>query len=132
MIGRQALKMHQSRKVCELKRKEWALSEENPANRDDPDNLEEDRSEPMKEPMTGPPTPQEYCVSIDKSCKVDFPVLGCPGMYSTARAMRIHFRDRHTEDTIIVEQEGPYQRCQCYKMFVKKTGFKHERGYQNV
>jgi hypothetical protein len=53
MIGRQALKMHQSRKVCELKRKEWALSEENPANRDDPDNLEEDGSEPMREPMTG-------------------------------------------------------------------------------
>lgn len=33
MIGQQqALRMRQSRKVCELKRKEWATSEENPTN----------------------------------------------------------------------------------------------------
>jgi hypothetical protein len=66
MTGQQALRMHQLRKVCEMKRKYSVSSEENPANRDvseDPDV----ESELETEPMTTPPTPQEYCISIDKS-----------------------------------------------------------------
>ena len=48
---------------------------------------------PMTEPRTGPPMPQEYCVSINKTCDVNFPVKDCPGMYTMGRAMRIHFKD---------------------------------------
>jgi hypothetical protein len=65
MTGQQALRMHQLRKVCEMKRKDWASSEENPANRDVSEDPEVE-SELETEPMTTLPTPQEYCISIDK------------------------------------------------------------------
>ena len=70
--------------------------------------------------------PQEYCVSIDKSCKVDCPVLDCPGRYSNGRYMREHFRDRHPDDTIVVQQEGLYQRCVRCNMFVQNAGTTHQ------
>jgi translation elongation factor EF-1alpha len=40
--------------------------------------------------------------------------------------MRIHFRDHHPEDTIVVEQEGEYPRCDSCGMFVADTGKKHK------
>jgi hypothetical protein len=77
--------------------------------------------------MTGPPIPQEYCVSIDKTCKVECPLADCPGTYSTGRAMHIHFRDCHpAEDTIVVNQEGEYP-CDSCGMFVADTGEKQKR-----
>jgi hypothetical protein len=97
--------MHQLKKVCEMKRKYWASSEENPVNRDVSEDPEV-ASKLETEPMPTPPTPQEYCISNDKSCKVECPAAGSPGAYAMGRAMRIHFRDRHTEDIIVVKQEG--------------------------
>jgi hypothetical protein len=79
MIARKHMKRHQLRKVCLSKREKWLISEENPAN--------QEQQPPKPEPMTGPPMPQEYCVLIDKTCKVDCPVADCPGTYSTGRAM---------------------------------------------
>jgi hypothetical protein len=119
MIARKQMKRHQSPKVCLSRREKWLISEENPAN--------QEQQPPKPEPMTGPPMPQEYCEPIDKTCKVDCPLADCPGTYSTGRAMQIHFRDHHPEDTIVVNQEGEYPRCDSCGMFVADTGEKHKR-----
>lgn len=39
--------------------------------------------------------------------------------------MRVHFRDRHPEDTIVIEQEGRYPRCTSCNMFSKTVGAEH-------
>jgi len=118
MLQRQNLEKHQSRKTCESGRMTWATSQENPVNH----QSQETHAEPEMEEQL----PQEYCVSIDKSCKVDCPVLDCPGRYSNGRYMREHFRDRHPDDTIVVQQEGLYQRCVRCNMFVQNAGTKHQ------
>jgi hypothetical protein len=66
-----------------------------------------DHAEPEMEEQL----PQEYCVFIYKSCKVECPVPDCPGQYSDGWKMRVHFCDRHPDDTIVVEQEGRFPRC---------------------
>jgi hypothetical protein len=71
--------------------------------------------------------PQEYCVFIDKSCKVECPVPDCPGRYSDGWNMRQHFSDRHPDDTIVVEQKGCFpRRCVRCNMFVKRMGTAHQ------
>ena len=40
--------------------------------------------------------------------------------------MREHFRDRHPDDTIVVQQEGLYPRCVRCNMFVQNVGTAHQ------
>jgi hypothetical protein len=77
--------------LCERGRVTWLTSQENPVN--------QQSQETHAEPETEEQLPQEYCVFIDESCKVECPVPDCPGQYSDGRNMRVHFRDRHPDDT---------------------------------
>ena len=91
------------KEICESGRKTWATSQENPAN--------QQSQETYAEPETEEQLPQEDGVFIDKSRKVECPVPDCPGRYSDGWNMRAHFRYRHPDDTIVVEQEGRFPRC---------------------
>jgi len=128
MLQRRNLEKHQSRKTCERGRMTWATSQENPVNHQSQENpVNHQSQETHAEPEMEEQLPQEYCVSIDKSCKVDCPVLDCPGRYSNGRYMREHFRDRHPDDTIVVEQEGRFPRCVRCNMFAETVGTMHRR-----
>jgi hypothetical protein len=120
MSHRQGLKQHQSRKICERGRDTWATSQGGePSQSTEP-------GETHGEPETEEQLPQEYCVFIDKSRKVECPVPDCPGRYSEGRTMRLHFRDRHPDDTNVVEQEGCFQRCVRCNMFARTVGTTHQ------
>jgi hypothetical protein len=120
VLQRQGLKQHQLRKICERGRETWTTSQENPVNQQSQENHAE-------EPETEEQLPQEYCVFIDKSGKVECAVLDCPGRYSDWRMMRLHFRDMHPDDTIEVEQEGCFPRCVRCNMFVRTVGMVHHQ-----
>jgi hypothetical protein len=90
MLQRQGLKQHQLMKICERGRQTWATSQENPVSQQSQETHGEQETEEQQ--------PQEYCVIIDKSCKVECPVLDCPERYSEGRMMRLHFRDRHPDE----------------------------------
>jgi hypothetical protein len=122
MLQRQGLERHQSRKTCERGRETWTTSQENPVNQQSQGTHAE------AEPETVEQLAQEYyCVFIDKSCKVELPVPDCPGRYSGGRKMRVHFRDRHPDNTIVVEQEGRFPRCVRCNMFAETVGTMHRR-----
>jgi hypothetical protein len=121
MSQRQGLKRHQSRKICERSRQAWATSQENPTNQQDHEAQDEPPATDTEEQL-----PQEYCVFIDRSCKVECPVQNCSGRYSEGRTMRIHFRDRHPDDTIVIEQEGRLPRCTSCNMFATTVGAAHQ------
>jgi hypothetical protein len=122
---RRSLEPHQSKKRCEKGRKAWATSQENPINQQsqsqethaEPEMEEQLPQEDMEEQL-----PQKYCVVIDNSCKVECPVPDCSGQYSEGWGIRLHFRDRHPEDTIVVQKEGLYPRCVRCNMFVQNAG----------
>ena len=48
------------------------------------------------------------------------PVEGCPGRARTRTAMRIHFRNRHVRDIVVILEEGnlPHPRCSQCDMLV--------------
>jgi hypothetical protein len=98
MSQRQGLKQHQSRKICERGRETWATIQENAVNQ----QIQETSGEPETEEQL---IPQEYCLFIDKSCKVKCQAQDCPGRYSAGRTMRLHFRDRHPDDKIVVSRK---------------------------
>jgi hypothetical protein len=39
---------------------------------------------------------------------------------------RVHFRDRHPDNTIVVEQKGFYPRCVRCNMFARTVGTTHQ------
>ena len=115
MSQKQGLPKHQSRGVCLRGREEWTANPDNPNNQQIQVIGEEEE----------PALPQEYCTSILAGALTECPVRNCSGCYNNPRAMRIHFRDRHVEDTIVIEQEGRLPRCTSCGMF-GAVGARHQ------
>jgi hypothetical protein len=47
-----------------------------------------------------------HYISIDHTTNINFPNLNCPFTTNKRESMRRHFRTRHPQDIIIIEEEG--------------------------
>ena len=64
---------------------------------------------------------------MDGQTAIPCPVEGCPFCPTNAARMRIHFRNIHNKDTIIIEEEGLLPRCGNCGLFQKNVGEKHQQ-----
>jgi hypothetical protein len=123
MSQKQGLPKHQSRPVCLRGREEWKRNPENPINQqnqvtEEPTSEEEEEEEPV--------LPQEYCISTLAGAKIECPVHNCSGTYGNPAKLRVHFQQRHLEDTIVIEQEGRLPRCTNCGIFSSTVGARHQ------
>jgi hypothetical protein len=72
--------------------------------------------------------PKTYRVQMPLGVATPCPAQGCVYVEKAGRRgrMRIHFRDRHPEDTIIVEEEGLLPQCTECGLFQRDVGPKHQ------
>ena len=123
IVGRSYLKKHQFAKTCLTASKTYAP----------PTPV---RARVAAEQMTTPIVePQQYTSSIPwkHDREVACPVPGCPFIVranakSKRVALRMHFRQRHMEDSIMIEEEGQLPQCNRCGLFVKNanSGAHHE------
>jgi hypothetical protein len=118
---KQGLPKHQTRVVCLSAREEWKRNPENPINKQN-QVTEESTSEEEEEPVL----PQEYCISTLAGAKIECPVHDCSGTYGNPSKLRLHFQQRHLEDTIVIEQEGRLPRCTNCGIFSSTVGARHQ------
>jgi hypothetical protein len=69
--------------------------------------------------------PQSYTISVNEAEMTECPKAECPYKTNSPKAMRMHFRNKHNEDTIIIEEEGPLPRCQFCGILQRTVGEKH-------
>jgi hypothetical protein len=105
-VNKQHLRTHQSRQIC----------------------IENRSKQPV--PTTYTPQPkiiQEFhCISIQENRKTPCPMKDCTFSSNNASQMRRHFRARHVEHTVIIQEEGPLPRCTECGLFQKDVGWKHQ------
>ena len=113
-VNRSSLKIHQSRAICRNARASYE-----PPTPVRLQAIQEDRVTPRGEPGS-------YTVSIPKNGTEDIecPVPGCAYRLSTSRTgkmkwgqFRHHFRSRHIEDSIRIEEEGQLPQCSSCGFF---------------
>ena len=113
-INQQSMKLHQRTKKCESGWKEWAAR----------------RSvmETIKPPELDTETqaPIEYKFSMPMRKETPCPVQDCPYSTKTRPEMRRHFRSRHPNDVIIIEEEGKLPQCDKCGIFQKNVDEKHK------
>jgi hypothetical protein len=61
--------------------------------------------------------PREYVISVNGKTGTQCPAPSCPVKPVTRKTMRVHFRNVHNKDTLIVEEEGPLPRCERCGLF---------------
>jgi hypothetical protein len=69
----------------------------------------------------------KYVISVNGETGTQFPVPSCPVKPVSRRTMRVHFRNVHNKDTLIVEEEGPLPRCERCGLFQREVGLKHQQ-----
>ena len=100
-------------------REEWAI---NRAEMEMPDQNEQEHEAVME---TETP-PMEYILSMPTKQEVTCPTSDCKYTTKTHPEMRRHFRARHPDDTIIIEEEGRLPRCDNCGIFQKLVDQKHK------
>jgi hypothetical protein len=68
----------------------------------------------------------EYQISMPGKVNVGCPVAGCDFSSPIPGNMRKHFRSRHPEDIIIVEEEGRLPQCTKCGLFQRSVNGKHQ------
>jgi hypothetical protein len=119
-VNRQHLKTHQTRDKCITGRKDYQSTLPNHMAEllgDPPEESSEEEEEPAS----------EYRVSMDDLTETPCPVANCPFRDARRLRMRAHFRSRHFQHTIIVEEEGLLPRCEQCGLFQRKVGAKHQK-----
>jgi hypothetical protein len=106
-VNRQHMKLHQTRKIC--RKSQAAFAERQKNETADPESQPEP-AEPrialtMTETTLGEEEPQQYCIEIVHGLEEACPVTGCPFKADNSNRMRNHFRNKHVEDTITINQE---------------------------
>jgi hypothetical protein len=70
--------------------------------------------------------PRSYTIDMDNESLTPCPVLNCPYTTELRQRMRVHFRNMHIDDTIIIAEEGPLPRCTNCGLFQLLVGKKHQ------
>ena len=70
--------------------------------------------------------PQCYTINIIPGVENKCVVNNCPATTKSAGEMRKHFRNRHSEDTIIIADEGLLPQCPKCGLFQKCVDAKHQ------
>jgi hypothetical protein len=109
-VNQQSLKVHQSRRVCKSGRAAYqTTTTNNVVNMSTKQELLELEEEDF---------PNEYVLSVNGEAATQCPVPSCPVKPITRRTMRVHFRNVHNNDSLIVEEEGPLPRCERCGLFL--------------
>lgn len=116
-VSRQYLKKHQSTRKC--------ISERNPSTMVG-NHVDIPAPEPALLPQSDQTT-SEYSVSMDGRFATSCPVAGCVHRPETRNRMRVHFRNMHNKDTIVIEEEGRLPRCTECGIFQRTVDAKHKQ-----
>jgi hypothetical protein len=71
--------------------------------------------------------PATYTISVDQSNHRQCPVPGCPYATTQPIRMRLHFKNMHNDDTIIISEEGALPRSTKCGIFQKDVGPRHQQ-----
>jgi hypothetical protein len=106
-VNKQHLTTHQSRQIC----------------------IKNRSAQPVPTVYTPEPTVfrEFHCVSIQENRKTSCPMKDCIFSSNNASQMRRHFRARHVEHTIVIQEEGPLLRCTACGLFQRDVGWKHQQ-----
>jgi hypothetical protein len=115
-VNQQSIKSHQLTKKCTKGRKDWAIQR---AEMETPEQLTLDMEIEALQPM-------EYRFNMPPRHDTPCPVPACPYITKTRPEMRRHFRARHPEDTIIINEEGLLPQCEKCGIFQKDVGIRHQ------
>ena len=115
-VNQQSMKSHQLTKKCTKGRKDWAIQR---AEMETPEQLTLDMEIEALQPM-------EYRFNMPPRHDTPCPVPACPYITNTRPEMRRHFRARHPEDTIIINEEGLLPQCEKCGIFQKDVGIRHQ------
>ena len=118
-VNQQSLKIHQARRVCKSGRATYQPTTTN--------NVVNMSTEELLELEEQDLPPSEYVLSVNGERATQCPVPNCPVKPVTRRTMRVHFRNVHNEDTLIVEEEGVLPRCERCGLFQREVGIKHQQ-----
>jgi len=125
-VNCQNLKRHQGVKSCEKGREKYRKSlgtaqtaQEIPTATDLPTT-----SSPSLPPSIQPPA--VYCFSMDDVTTTCCAVEGCPYKQKIRKGMRLHFRNKHNKDTMIIQEEGQLPRCDKCGIFTKARMERHQ------
>jgi exonuclease III len=113
------LKTHQqTRKCLEI----WRRKKDETRNQPTVEGAEErgDEQVAVMEPTT-------YMVSVNKSDLTPCPAPDCPYTTHLPQRMRLHFKNMHNSDTIVIREEGPLPRCSNCGIFQKDVGLQHKQ-----
>ena len=117
-VNQQSLRIHQTRQVCKSGRATYQTTTTNNVVNMPTEEFLEGEEEDF---------PSEYVISVNGKTGTQCPVPNCPVKPVTRRTMRVHFRNVHNKDTLIVEEEGPLPRCDRCGLFQQKVGPKHQQ-----
>jgi hypothetical protein len=117
-VNYQSLKIHQTRRMCKSGRATYQTTTTN--------NVVNTSTEELLE-LEEEDTPSEYVFSVNGITMTQCPVPRCPVKPVTRRTMRVHFRNVHNQDTVIVEEEGLLPRCERCGLFQREVGPKHQQ-----
>ena len=109
-VNQQSMKSHQLTRKCIQGRKDWTSQRA---------ELEIDMEMEALNPM-------EYRFSMPPRHDTPCPVPTCPYHTNKRPEMRRHFRARHAEDTIIINEEGLLPQCKKCGIFQKDIGIRHQ------
>jgi hypothetical protein len=112
-INRQHLIKHQMTRKCMKGRDNWIAPMT--------DIMEEPGNSTEMET-----TPTEHRFRMPARQDTPCPVRDCQYVTDRRESMRRHFRARHTEDTIIIEEEGALPQCDNCGLFTRAVGEKHK------
>ena len=96
LVGRQHLLKHQLTKKCKNSRMTY-------------EHVDDEEAHGTEAPHYQNATisdPKQYTLSLQTGCITNCPVESCPAKVKSPGEMRKHFRNRHLQDTVIVEEEG--------------------------
>jgi hypothetical protein len=114
LIGRQHLIKHQQTKKCKDGRMNY-------------EHMEEQNEQEGEPNLSNEQEPKHYILSLEQDYITNCPVESCPAKVKTPGEMRKHFRNRHLQDTIVIEEEGPLPQCIKCGLFQSIVGERHQR-----
>jgi hypothetical protein len=122
-VNCQNLKRHQGAKTCEIGREKYRKSlgtvqtaQETPTT----------TAPPHTSPTQSIQPPAVYCLSMDNVTKTCCAVDGCPYKQKMRASMRLHFRNKHNKDTIIIQEEGQLPKCDKCGIFTNTRMDRHQ------